>query len=156
MKTSFTSLRGRCPVGPRAAVVIVLGLVVAVFGSESIAQAQQRSGPQGGGATGGGPGTMPFAGGYRRPTISPYNMMSNYSQNPLMYQNIYQQQVQPQLLQQQQQLEQMAQSRQLSRLQNQVQQIQRDTSSRQIDETIRPTGHRTTFQNFSHFYPMAR
>jgi hypothetical protein len=24
---------------------------------------------------------------------------------------------------------------------------------RQIDETIRPTGHASTFQNLSHFYP---
>jgi hypothetical protein len=37
-------------------------------------------------------------------------------------------------------------------LQNQVQQIQRDTSARQIDESIRPTGHRATYMNYSHFY----
>jgi hypothetical protein len=38
-------------------------------------------------------------------------------------------------------------------MQNQVQQIQRDTRGRQIDETIRPTGHASTYQNLSHFYP---
>jgi len=37
-----------------------------------------------------------------------------------------------------------------------VQQIQRSTAGRQIDETIRPTGHASTFQNLSHFYPAAR
>lgn len=136
--------------------VAMLLVAVATCGDALIAEAQQRGGPQSGGVIGGGPGTAPFSGGYRRPAISPYTMMANYGQNPAMFPNIYQQQVQPQLLQQQQQMEQISQSRQLSRLQNQVQQIQRDTSARQIDETIRPTGHRTTFQNYSHFYPMGR
>jgi hypothetical protein len=44
----------------------------------------------------------------------------------------------------------------MSKMQNQVQQIQRDTSARQLDESIRPTGHRATFQNLSHFYPQTR
>jgi hypothetical protein len=44
----------------------------------------------------------------------------------------------------------------LNKLQNQVQQIQRDTTSRQVDESIRPTGHRATFQNLSHYYPQPR
>ncbi len=72
--------------------------------------------------------------------------------NPLQQQNIYQTQVQPQLQQQQQQIEQLQQRRQMSRLQNQVQQIGRDTSNRQIDESIRPTGHRATYMNYSHYY----
>jgi hypothetical protein len=40
----------------------------------------------------------------------------------------------------------------MGRLQNQVQQIGRDTSARQLDESIRPTGHRATYMNYSHFY----
>lgn len=140
----------------RRAVGMLLVFAATACGDAVVAEAQQRGGPQSGGVIGGGPGTAPFSGGYRRPAISPYTMMANYGQNPAMFPNIYQQQVQPQLLQQQQQMEQISQSRQLSRLQNQVQQIQRDTSARQIDETIRPTGHRTTFQNYSHFYPMGR
>jgi hypothetical protein len=76
--------------------------------------------------------------------------------NPLQNQNIYQTMVQPQIQQQQQQITQLQQSRQLGKLQNQVQQIQRDTSARQFDESIRPTGHRATYMNYSHFYPAAR
>ena len=37
-------------------------------------------------------------------------------------------------------------------LQNQVQQIGRDTSGRQVDESIRATGHRATYMNYSHYY----
>ena len=71
--------------------------------------------------------------------------------NPMQTQNIYQTQVQPQV-QQQQQVEQLSQRRQMGKLQNQVQQIGRDTSSRQLDESIRPTGHRATYLNYSHYY----
>jgi hypothetical protein len=102
----------------------------------------------------------PFSGSYSRPAVSPYLMLSQQgtgggingqtgAQQPLVYQQL----IQPQLQQQQQVIEQQSQTRQLGRLQNQVQQIQRDTSSRQINETIRPTGHASTYQNLSHFYP---
>jgi hypothetical protein len=133
---------------PAAALLVAMGCLEAA--------AQSRA-PGGGGPVGGGPtGTTPFSQTYRRPAISPYNQISNYAQNPQMFQNVYQQMVMPQLEQQQQMIQQMQQGRQLGRLQNQIQQIQRDTSARQIDEMIRPTGHRTTFQNYSHFYPQAR
>ena len=99
---------------------------------------------------------LPFSSTYRRPAISPFNQISNFSNNPLQSQNIYQQLVVPQLQQQQQQVEQLQQSRKLNKIQNQVQQIQRDTSARQIDETIRPTGSRATYMNYSHFYPAQR
>jgi hypothetical protein len=66
------------------------------------------------------------------------------------------QQKPPQTQQQQQQITQLQQTRQLGKLQNQVQQIQRDTTARQVDESIRPTGHRATYMNYSHFYPAAR
>jgi hypothetical protein len=82
--------------------------------------------------------------------------MSQQGLNPMQGQSAYQTLVQPQLQQQQQQIEQLRQSRQMSKMQNQVQQIQRDTSARQLDESIRPTGHRATFQNLSHFYPQTR
>lgn len=100
-----------------------------------------------------GNGQLPFANIYSRPSVSPYMQLQQQGLNPLQNQNIYQTMVQPQLQQQQQQLTQLQQTRQLNRMQNQVQQIQRDTRGRQIDETIRPTGHASTYQNLSHFYP---
>jgi len=110
-----------------------------------------------------GNGSLPFSNVYSRPAVSPYTLLSSQAangnggdinamtgaQNPLVYQQL----IQPQLQQQQQVIQQNAQTRQLGRLQNQVQQIQRDTSARQINETIRPTGHASTYQNLSHFYP---
>jgi hypothetical protein len=110
-----------------------------------------------------GNGKLPFSNIYSRPAVSPYTLLASQAaqgnggginnmtgaQQPLVYQQI----IQPQLQQQQQVIDQQSQTRQLGRLQNQVQQIQRDTSARQIDETIRPTGHASTYQNLSHFYP---
>jgi hypothetical protein len=107
-----------------------------------------------------GNGKLPFSNIYSRPAVSPYTLLSTQgagggindqtgATSPLVYQQI----IQPQLQQQQQVIEQQSQTRQLGRLQNQVQQIQRDTSARQINETIRPTGHASTYQNLSHFYP---
>lgn len=99
---------------------------------------------------------LPFSSTYRRPAVSPYQQLSNFSNNPQAAGNIYQQMVMPLQQQQQQQISQMSQGREINKLQNQVQQIQRDTSARQLDESIRPTGHRATFQNLSHFYPPTR
>jgi Ca2+-dependent lipid-binding protein len=99
---------------------------------------------------------LPFSNMYSRPTVSPYMQLQQQGMNPLMNQNIYQTMVQPQVQQQQQQLQQLQQARQINKMQNQVQQIQRDTRGRQIDETIRPTGHASTYQNLSHFYPARR
>jgi hypothetical protein len=103
-----------------------------------------------------GGGQKPFEGIYRRPALSPYQQLSNFGNNPQAAPNIYQQMVQPLQQQQEQQIQAMSQGRQINRLQNQVQQIQRGTTARQVDETIRPTGHASTFQNLSHFYPSAR
>jgi hypothetical protein len=114
------------------------------WGGDRIALAQQ------------GQGNLPFSSIYRRPAVSPYQQLSNFSNNPQAAGNLYQQFVQPLQQQQQQQITQLQQSRQMSKIQNQVQQIQRDTSARQLDESIRPTGHRATFQNLSHFYPQTR
>ena len=124
-------------------------LLVAAIGCGAAGVAMAQQGQRG-------QGTLPFSSVYRRPVISPYNQIANFSQNPMQNQNVYQQMVVPQLQQQQQQIEQLQQSRRLNKIQNQVQQIQRDTTARQVDESIRPTGHRATYQNLSHFYPQTR
>ena len=111
-------------------------------------------------------GAMPFSGStYRRPTVSPYTMLAQPGAvgggsglsgagtvNPLIYQQL----IQPRFEQESSVVTQMQQGRQLNTLQGRVQQIQRDTSARQINETIRATGHTATFQNLSHFYPGSR
>jgi len=135
--------------------VLILGVAVAATLITNVAEAQPsarrdytagRSGAAGG-------GELPFSGStYRRPAVSPYMQLLQQGFNPLQQQNIYQTQVQPQLQQQQQVIEQLQQRRQMSKLQNQVQQIGRDTRSRQLDESIRPTGHRATYMNYSHYY----
>jgi len=122
--------------------------------TESTAQAQPARSTFSAGRTGAsGGGELPFSSStYRRPTVSPYLNLQQQGLNPMQSQNVYQTMVQPQMQQQQQQIEQLQQRRQMSKLQNQVQQIGRDTSSRQLDESIRPTGHRATYMNYSHYY----
>ena len=124
------------------AMVMAIGAVAAASAGTALAQQGQ--------------GNLPFSSVYRRPTVSPYIQLQQQGMNPLQNQNVYQTMVQPQLQQQQQQITQLQQARQMTKMQNQVQQIQRDTSARQVDESIRPTGHRATFQNLSHFYPQQR
>ena len=112
-------------------------------------------------------GSMPFSNTntYRRPTVSPYTMLAqpggggmgggvnqNGGVNPLVYQQL----IQPRFDQESQIVGGMQQARQINNLQNRVQQIQRDTSSRQVNESIRPTGHSATYLNMSHYYPGAR
>jgi hypothetical protein len=101
-------------------------------------------------------GHKPFEDIYRRPNVSPYNQIAAYANSPLQAQNVYQQQVKPLVEQQQQRIEQMSQRRDMGRLQGQVNQIQGDSRSRQIDSTIRPTGHASTYQNYSHYYQQRR
>lgn len=129
----------------------VLG--VAWIGGATDAMAQPGRSSYSAGPRANAGGETPFSSTYRRPTVSPYMQLQQQGYNPLQQQNIYQTMVQPQVQQQQQQIEQISQRRQMSRLQNQVQQIQRDTTSRQVDESIRPTGHRATYMNYSHFFP---
>jgi hypothetical protein len=140
-------LRVPCCIGWPVAIAIV---VVALTGTT--AEAQGGRGTFSAGAQSPSSSTLPFNSIYRRPALSPYNQIAQQAFNPLMNQNVYQQQVMPQVQQQQQVLEQLQTRRQMGSLQNQVQQIQRDTSARQIDESIRPTGHRATYMNYSHFY----
>lgn len=133
----------------------ILGVAIAATLMSNVAHAQPsaRRDYNAGRNGGGGGGELPFSNStYRRPALSPYMNLQQMGTNPLQAQNVYQQMVQPQVLQQQQQIEQLSQRRQMSRLQNQVQQIGRDTSSRQLDESIRPTGHRATYMNYSHYY----
>lgn len=103
-----------------------------------------------------GPGAKPFEDIYRRPNISAYNQIANFSNNPQASGNVYQQFIMPQQEQERQRLQLINQKRQVGTLQGQVGQIQRDTSARQIDPSIRPTGHASTYQNYSHYYPQRR
>ena len=126
---------------PRNAVAVRIAagaLLAAAFAATAEAQA---------------PGSKPFQDTYRRPTVSPYLQLQQQGMNPLQNQNIYQTLVQPQIQQQQQQIEMLAQRRQLGKVQGQVQQIQQSSQARQINETIRPTGHASTYMNYSHYYP---
>ena len=129
----------------RTSVRMVVAVISLVAGSIAAREASAQGNSQ-----------LPFSNTYSRPALSPYNQLQQNIYNPLANQNVYQQQIMPQLQQQQQQLQQLQQTRQLNKLQNQVQQVQRDTRSRQVDETIRPTGHASTYQNLSHFYPARR
>ena len=98
-------------------------------------------------------GQAPFADIYRRPSVSPYTMMQNQAFNPLGVQNVYQEQVLPQLQIQRQQLEQIRQNQQIGTIQRDVRRLQRPPQ--QASDTIRPTGHVSTFLDLSHFYPAA-
>gem|GEM_PF-2286075 len=135
------------------------GLIVAMaaigtvgFGNTAQAQPSARRDYSAGARAGGSNGQLPFSNNYRRPAVSPYMQLQQQGYNPLQSQNIYQTMVQPQMQQEQQAIEQISQRRQMGKLQNQVQQIGRDTSARQLDESIRPTGHRATYLNYSHYY----
>lgn len=108
-------------------------------------------------------GNLPFTNIYQRPAVSPYTMMGTpgfgapmqgagaggvQMFNPLIYQQL----IQPRLEQERQQTTMLRQNRQIGTLQNQVRSIQRDTSMRQIDRSIRPTGHASTFMNTSRYF----
>jgi hypothetical protein len=138
----------------RAGGLIVAMAAIATVGLIDTAQAQPsaRRSYSAGAQAGGSNGALPFANNYRRPAVSPYMQLQEQGFNPMQSQNIYQTAVQPRVQQEQQAIEQLSQRRQMGKLQNQVQQIGRDTSSRQLDESIRPTGHRATYLNYSHYY----
>ena len=132
---------------------VLMAVLIAIVAIPAHAQPSARRDYNAGRTGGGGGGELPFSNSsYRRPTVSPYLQLQQQGTNPLQAQNVYQTMVQPQVQMQQQQIEQLSQRRQMSRLQNQVQQIGRDTSGRQIDESIRATGHRATYMNYSHYY----
>ena len=131
----------------RPTLLLLAGLTAACLASGSNAAAQ---GPVGGGTNGSNP---PFANIYKRPTLSPYTALGFQGSNPLTGATLGAMQG---LVQQQQQVQRqmqtgMQQSRQISQLQGQVRNIQR--SPIRASESIRPTGHASTFQNLSHYYP---
>jgi TolA-binding protein len=126
-----------------------IGLLLAACGGLMLTGEAQAQSP-------GQTGQRPFENTYRRPTVSPYLQLQQQGMNPLQNQNIYQTMVQPQMQQQQQQIEQLQQRRQLNKMQGQVRQIEQSSQARQFDETIRPTGHASTYMNYSHYYPQQR
>jgi hypothetical protein len=108
-------------------------------------------------AQGPGGGNTPFSNITRRPSISPYMGLAFQGNNPTTGGTLGAMQglVRPQQQQFAQQQQSARQSRQLSQLQGQVRKIQRPTGGTEI-QTIRATGHASTFMEMSHFYPSAR
>jgi len=116
----------------------------------AVANAQGPGGVQGG-------GNVPFSNITRRPSISPYMGLAFQGSNPQTGGTLGAMQglVRPQQQQFAQQQQVARQSRQLSQMQGQMRQIQRPAGGSTI-QTIRATGHASTFMNMSHFYPSAR
>ena len=120
------------------------------FFLSATANAQGPGGAQGGGNT-------PFSNITRRPSVSPYMGLAFQGNNPTTGGTLGAMQglVRPQQQQYAQQQQSARQSRQLSQLQGQVRKIQRPAGGTTI-QTIRATGHASTFMEMSHFYPSAR
>jgi hypothetical protein len=112
--------------------------------------AQGPVGNQGGGST-------PFSNITRRPAMSPYMGLAFQGNNPDTGGTLGAMQglVRPQQQQFAQQQQAARQSRQLSQLQGQMRRIQRPAGGTTI-QTIRATGHASTYMDLSHFYPSAR
>ena len=116
----------------------------------AVANAQGPGGMQGG-------GNVPFSNITRRPSISPYMGLAFQGSNPQPGGTLGAMQglVRPQQQQFAQQQQSARQSRQLNQMQGQMRQIQRPAGGTTI-QTIRATGHASTYMNMSHFYPSAR
>ena len=116
----------------------------------AVANAQGPGGMQGG-------GNVPFSNITRRPSISPYMGLAFQGSNPQTGGTLGAMQglVRPQQQQFAQQQQVARQSRQLNQMQGQMRQIQRPAGGSTI-QTIRATGHASTFMDMSHFYPSAR
>ncbi len=116
----------------------------------AVANAQGPGGMQGG-------GNVPFSNITRRPSISPYMGLAFQGNNPETGGTLGAMQglVRPQQQQFAQQQQSARQSRQLNQMQGQMRQIQRPAGGTTI-QTIRATGHASTYMNMSHFYPSAR
>jgi len=103
-------------------------------------------------------GRMPFSDYTGRRGLSPYTALGFQGDNPNTggtlgaLQNL----VRPQQLQASQVQQQVSLGRQLNGVQGQVRSMQRGGGSGQTYNTIRSTGHSSTFQNTSHFYPGSR
>jgi len=131
---------------------LLAGAVAATIGlgASNTAVAQGPGGSQGNGAT-------PFSNIVRRPSLSPYTALGFQGSNPETGSTLGAMQglVRPQQQQFMQQQQSARQSRQLNQLQGQVRNIQRPAGGSTI-QTIRATGHASTFMEMSHFYPSAR
>ena len=116
----------------------------------AVATAQGPGGMQSG-------GNAPFSNITRRPSISPYMGLAFQGNNPTTGGTLGAMQglVRPQQQQIAQQQQAARQSRQLSQMQGQMRQMQRPAGGTTI-QTIRATGHASTFMEMSHFYPTAR
>ena len=116
----------------------------------AVATAQGPGGMQGG-------GNAPFSNITRRPSVSPYMGLAFQGNNPTTGGTLGAMQglVRPQQQQFAQQQQAARQSRQLSQLQGQMRNSQRAAGGTTI-QTIRATGHASTFMEMSHFYPSAR
>ena len=112
---------------------------------------------QGPGGMQGGAGNTPFSNITRRPSISPYMGLAFAGNNPTTGGTLGAMQglVRPQQQQIAQQQQAARQSRQINQMQGQMRQMQRPTGGSTI-QTIRATGHASTFMQMSHFYPSAR
>ena len=115
----------------------------------AVANAQGPGGTQG--------GNTPFSNIVRRPSMSPYMGLAFQGSNPQTGGTLGAMQglVRPQQQQFAQQQQAARQSRQLNQMQGQMRQIQRPAGGSTI-QTIRATGHASTFMDMSHFYPSAR
>lgn len=139
--------RGRPGTGTKVATTVTS--LVAVVLTASIAVAQ--------GPAMGQPGAAPFSNITRRPSVSPYMGLAFQGNNPTTGGTLGAMQglVRPQQQQIAQRQQAARQSRQLSQLQGQIRKIQRPSGGSTV-ETIRATGHASSFMELSHFYPSAR
>ena len=99
----------------------------------------------------------PFSNITRRPSISPYMGLAFAGNNPTTGGTLGAMQglVRPQQQQFAQQQQAARQSRQLSQMQGQMRKMQRPAGGATV-ESIRATGHASTYMDLSHFYPSAR
>jgi len=127
------------------AIGIGIGMLASVEAS-----AQGPAGPQAGGNT-------PFSNITRRPSMSPYMGLAFQGNNPQTGGTLGAMQglVRPQQQQLAQQQQSARQARQLSQIQGQVRNLQRPAGGT-TTQTIRATGHASTYMDMSHFYPSAR
>jgi len=128
----------------------ILMPLVAGFALAGLPRGASAQGPVAGGAP-------PFSNMIRRPALSPYTALGFQGGNPMTGATLgaMQSAMQPQMQQQVQIRGAMQQARQISQLQRQVRQVQRPMGGT-LTQTIRATGHASTFMELSHFYPMAR
>lgn len=114
--------------------ILAFALVIALVAS---AQAQQKNSRT----------KRPFEDlNLNRPAVSPYLNLVNNTQNGITN---YQSLVKPLV---QQQATNRRQGTAINQLQKQVA-ASRPTSGAQGSDALRPTGHHSTYQNYSHFYP---